>query len=379
MSENHENQMEQTLEVGSEVTGKVIKLEDKQVIVDLGAKYDGIIPISELSHLHVEHTNEVLSEGEEVQLLVTKLEDEAIILSRKQLSQKQAWENLKEYYDSGKIFEATVIDVVNGGLVMDAGLRAFMPASQVEAYYVEDFEPYKGQTLQVKVIEMDESKHRVILSHRAVVEEEQKEKKKATLSQLEAGKIVEGVVQRLTNFGAFVDLGGVDGLIHISQLSHDHVEKAEDIVKEGEKVKVKVLSVDLDNERIALSLKDTLPGPWDGIENEIKAGDVVEGEVKRLVNFGVFVEIKPGVEGLVHISQISKEHIGNPSEVLKEGQRIKVKVLDISEENKRVSLSIKEAQEEQDNVELKKYQKDDEDQGFQLGDLIGDRLKDLKK
>ncbi|MGP4071954.1 30S ribosomal protein S1 [Piscibacillus sp. B03] len=379
MSENHENQMEQTLEVGSEVTGKVMKLEDKQVIVDIGSKFDGIIPISELSHLHVEHPNEVLSEGEEVQLLVTKLEDEAIVLSRKQLSQKLAWKNLEEKFDSNKVFEATVIDVVNGGLVMDAGLRAFMPASHVEAYYVEDFEPYKGQTLEVKVIELDESKQRAILSHRAVVEDEQNAKKKEVLSTLEPGAVVEGTVQRLTNFGAFVDLGGVDGLIHISQLSHDHVDKAEDVLSEGETVKVKVLSVDRDNERIALSLKDTQPGPWGGVEKEFSVGSIVEGEVKRLVNFGAFVEIKPGVEGLVHISQISKEHIGNPQEVLKEEQKVKVKILDISEKNKRVSLSIKEAQEEQDNVELKKYQKEDEEQGFQLGDLIGDRLKDLKK
>ncbi len=176
------------------------------------------------------------------------------------------------------------MDVVNGGLVMDAGLRAFMPASHVEAYYVEDFEPYKGQTLEVKVIEMDATKQRVILSHRAVVEEAEKAKKQEVLNNIDADSIVEGTVQRITNFGAFVDLGGVDGLIHISQLSHDHVDKAEDVVTEGETVKVKVLSVDRDNERIALSLKDTKPGPWDGIENEFKPGDVVEGEVKRLVN-----------------------------------------------------------------------------------------------
>ncbi|WP_093857098.1 30S ribosomal protein S1 [Tenuibacillus multivorans] len=376
MSERQDNQ---TLEVGAEVTGKILKLEEKQVVVDIGEKYDGIVPISELSHLHVVHPNEVLSEGDEVSFIVTKVEDEAIILSKKLKDQQMAWTDLKEKFEHNATFNATVMDIVNGGLVLDVGLRAFMPASQVESYFVENFDSYQGQILQVKVIEMDESKNRVILSHRAVTEEEQNAKRKETIQNIESGQVVEGKVQRITNFGAFIDLGGVDGLVHISQLSHDHVDKAEDVVNEGDTIKVKVLSVDLDTERIALSLKDTLPGPWDGIEEEFSAGDVVEGVVRRLVNFGAFVELKPGVEGLVHISQISKEHIGNPQEVLQEGQMIKVKILDISEGNKRISLSIKEAQEEQDNVELQKYKKEDDEHSFQLGDIIGDRLKDINK
>ncbi|RPF55757.1 30S ribosomal protein S1 [Aquisalibacillus elongatus] len=379
MSERHDEQMDIQLDVGQEVTGKVLKLEDKQVVVDVGHKYDGIIPISELSHLHIEHPKEVLDEGEELPLVVTKVEDEAIVLSKKQVALKEAWKNLEQKFNQSEIFEATVVEVVNGGLVLDAGLRAFMPASHVEAFYVEDFESYKGQTLKIKVIEMDQDKNRVIVSHRAVVEDEQNEKRKQTLQSINAGEVVEGKVQRITNFGAFVDLGGVDGLIHISQLSHDHVEQASDVVSEGDEIKVKVLSIDRDTERIALSLKDTTPGPWDGISQELSAGDVVEGEVKRLVNFGAFVEVKPGVEGLVHISQISKEHIGNPQEVLEIGQKVNVKVLDLNESEKRISLSIKEAQEEQDNVELQKYKKEDDDNGFQLGDIIGDRLKDLNK
>ena len=206
-------------------------------------------------------------------------------------------------------------------MVVDIGLRGFIPASLVETYYVEDFEDYKGKISDtLKVVELDREQNRVILSHRAVVEEEESSKKQEVLQSLEEGQVVEGTVQRLTDFGAFVNLGGIDGLVHISQLSHEHVEKAADVVEEGQTIKVKVLSVDRDNERISLSLKATQPGPWHDIENKVKQGEVLEGKVRRLVSFGAFVEVLPGVEGLVHISQISNRHIGTPGEVLEEGQ-----------------------------------------------------------
>ncbi|MEQ6376206.1 30S ribosomal protein S1 [Bacillaceae bacterium S4-13-58] len=364
--------------VGDQVTGKVVKVEDKHVLVDIGFKVEGIVPISELSSLHIEKTSDAVSEGDELTLQVKKVEDDEVILSKRAVDAISAWKDLEEKYNTEEVFEAEVKDIVKGGLVVDVGLRGFIPASLVETHYVEDFADYKGKKLTLKVVELDKEHNRVILSHRAVLEEEQSKKKGEVLHHIEAGDTVEGTVQRITDFGAFVDIGGIDGLVHISQLSHEHVEKASDIVKEGDKIKVKVLSVDRDNERISLSLKETQPGPWSDIEDKVKPGKVIEGKVRRLVNFGAFVEVVPGVEGLVHISQISNRHIGTPQEVLKEGQDVKVKVLDVSEKDKRISLSIKEVEKEQEQADYKHYQKEEDHSGFQLGDMIGDQLDKLK-
>ncbi|MFS0822934.1 30S ribosomal protein S1 [Bacillus sp. 1P02SD] len=373
------NQVEyKELQVGDVITGKVTKVEEKQVFVSVeNSKLDGIIPISELSSLHVEKASDVVSEGEELELAVTKVEEEALILSKKAVLASKAWDELEQKFNSGEVFEAAVKDVVKGGLVVDLGVRGFIPASLVENYYVEDFSDYKDKLLTVKVVELDREKNRVILSHRAVVEEEQKNKKQQVLDSLQVGALLEGTVQRLTDFGAFVDIGGIDGLVHISQLSHEHVSKPSDVVSEGQVIKVKVLSVDRDNERISLSVKETLPGPWENISEKLSVGDVVEGTVKRLVSFGAFVEVLPGVEGLVHISQISSKHIGTPHEVLKEGQAVQVKVLELNESEKRISLSMKELEE---NVEedYSKYQQQEETTGFQLGEVIGDQLNKLK-
>ncbi|WP_099351710.1 30S ribosomal protein S1 [Fredinandcohnia onubensis] len=373
------NQVEyKELQVGDVITGKITKVEEKQVFVSVeNSKLDGIIPISELSSLHVEKASDVVSEGEELELSVTKVEEEALILSKKAVLASKAWDDLEQKYNSGEVFEAVVKDVVKGGLVVDLGVRGFIPASLVENYYVEDFSDYKDKSLTVKVVELDREKNRVILSHRAVVEEEQKNKKQQVLDSLQVGAVLEGTVQRLTDFGAFVDIGGIDGLVHISQLSHEHVSKPSDVVSEGQVIKVKVLSVDRDNERISLSVKETLPGPWESITEKLSIGDVVEGTVRRLVSFGAFVEVLPGVEGLVHISQISSKHIGTPHEVLKEGQEVKVKILELNQSEKRISLSMKELEE---NVEedYSKYQQQEESTGFQLGEVIGDQLNKLK-
>nr|WP_309100753.1 30S ribosomal protein S1 [Fredinandcohnia onubensis] len=373
------NQVEyKELQVGDVITGKITKVEEKQVFVSVeNSKLDGIIPISELSSLHVEKASDVVSEGEELELSVTKVEEEALILSKKAVLASKAWDDLEQKYNSGEVFEAVVKDVVKGGLVVDLGVRGFIPASLVENYFVEDFSDYKDKSLTVKVVELDREKNRVILSHRAVVEEEQKNKKQQVLDSLQVGAVLEGTVQRLTDFGAFVDIGGIDGLVHISQLSHEHVSKPSDVVSEGQVIKVKVLSVDRDNERISLSVKETLPGPWESITEKLSIGDVVEGTVRRLVSFGAFVEVLPGVEGLVHISQISSKHIGTPHEVLKEGQEVKVKILELNQSEKRISLSMKELEE---NVEedYSKYQQQEESTGFQLGEVIGDQLNKLK-
>jgi len=372
----------QVPEVGDVVKGIVTKVEDKHVDVEIvNVKQSGIIPISELSSLHVEKASDVVKVDDELDLKVTKVEDDALILSKRAVDADRAWEDLEKKFDTKEVFEAEVKDVVKGGLVVDIGVRGFIPASLVEAHFVEDFTDYKGKTLSLIVVELDRDKNRVILSHRAVVEKEQTAKKHDFLQTLEVGSVLEGKVQRLTDFGAFVDIGGIDGLVHISQLSHSHVEKPSDVVEEGQDVKVKVLSVDRDNERISLSIKETLPGPWSQIGEKVKQGDVLEGKVQRLVSFGAFVEILPGVEGLVHISQISNKHIGTPHEVLEEGQTVKVKVLDVNESEERISLSMRQLEEapKADQEDFRQYQaKEEPSTGFQLGDLIGDKLNKLK-
>jgi len=373
------NQIEvKNFENGDRVKGQVTKVEEKQVLVDIeGSKLDGIIPISELSSLHVEKAEDAVSVGDVLELEVQKVEEEALILSKRKVDAEKAWDQLKGKFESGEVFEAEVKDVVKGGLVVDLGVRGFVPASLVESHFVEDFSDYKGKTLSFKIVELEQEKNRLILSHRAVVEQEQGKKKQDLLSAIQAGQVIEGTVQRITDFGAFVDIGGVDGLVHISQLSHEHVDKPSDVVEEGQKVQVKVLSVDRDNERISLSIKETLPGPWADIEERAPKGSTLEGTVKRLVSYGAFVEVFPGVEGLVHISQISHKHIGTPHEVLKEGQTVKVKVLEANKADQRLSLSMKEFEERESN-EAFDYELPEESKGFSLGDMIGDKLKNLK-
>jgi len=365
------------IKVGDLVKGTVTKVEEKQVIVAVeNSKCDGIIPISELSSLHVEKALDVISVGEELELEVTKVEEESLILSKRKVDAKKAWATLVDQFEAGEIIETEVKDVVKGGLVLDLGVRGFVPASLIEDYYVEDFSDYKGKTLPFKIVEMDQENNRLILSHRAVVQDEKNKSKRNRLDEIEAGQVLKGTVQRLTDFGAFVDIGGLDGLVHVSQLSHQHVSKPSDVVSEGEEVQVKVLSIDRDNERISLSIKETLPGPWANISEKVSKGSVLEGTVKRLVQFGAFVEVFPGVEGLVHISQIANKHIGTPHEVLSEGQQVQVKVLDVNEDAQRLSLSIKELEEKP--VE-ETYELPEETTGFQFSDVIGDQLKNFNK
>ncbi|RKJ38208.1 30S ribosomal protein S1 [Butyricicoccus sp. 1XD8-22] len=358
------------------VKGVAAKVEDKAVTVSIeGAPFDGIVPISELSSLHIEKASDVVSVGDELELVITKIEEENFVLSKRKVDAMKAWDKLEAQFASGESFEAEVKDVVKGGLVVDLGVRGFVPASLVEDYFVEDFEDYKGKTLRFKITELDKEKGRLILSHRAVVEEQKNSKKKQVLGGIKEGDILEGTVQRIAPFGAFIDIGGVDGLVHISQVAHEHVEDVATVLSKGQAVKVKVLSVDPSNERISLSIKDTLPGPWTNIEDRVAKGSVLKGTVKRLVSFGAFVEVLPSIEGLVHISQISHKHINTPHEVLKEGQEVEVKVLDVNEAEKRLSLSMKELQENPEKVEEFDYELPEENTGFSLSDVIGDQLK----
>jgi len=347
--EASQEEMEQivSLKKGDTVKGTIVKIEDNQAYVSIGYKYDGVIPIRELSSVHLDSIADAVQVGQEVETKVVSIDDEKerLVLSKRAIDSENAWDELQARLDSQETFEVTVADVVKGGLVVDVGLRGFIPASMVERHFVEDFSDYKGRTLRVKVKEIDKENNKVILSQKDVLDEEFEANKQKVMAGLAEGQVIEGTVQRLTQFGAFVDVGGVDGLVHVSEISWSHVDKPADVLSEGDKVKVKVLKVDPEKGKISLSIKAALPGPWDSASEQFHIGDIVSGEVKRLVNFGAFIEIAPGVEGLVHISQISHKHIGTPFEVLKEGQTVQVKILDLNASEKRASLSIKETEE----------------------------------
>lgn len=367
-----------TLQKGDIVKGKISKIEEKQALVDVGYKYDGIIPIGEISNIHIESVNDALQVGDEIELKVLRIndEEERLVLTKKALDSEKAWENLEEKTNNDEIFEVVVADVVKGGLVVDIGIRGFIPASMVEKHFVEDFSDYKGKTLRVKVVELDKEKNKAILSQRVVLEQEDEVQKLEAINKIKAGEIIEGTVQRLTDFGAFVNIGGIDGLVHVSEIAWDRVEKPADVLKEGDKVQVKVLRVDSSNQRISLSIKETKESPWQKAKESFEIGKIYTGKVKRLVSFGAFVELVPNVEGLVHISQISQDHITKPNEVLSVDQEVSVKVLGIDATSERISLSIKEAEE---NAYLEK-KAEYEDQGLNvtLGDVFGDKLKKYK-
>ncbi|MFY8330496.1 30S ribosomal protein S1 [Vagococcus carniphilus] len=375
----------QEVKVGDLVKGEVLTVDDnKQAIVGIiGAGVEGVIPLKELSTIPVDNVTDIVNIGDVIDLVVISeigkdKENGSYLLSKRRVDAKKVWEDIEKAFEAGEIIEAPVTDVVKGGLVIDAGIRGFVPASMVEDHFVSDFEDYKGKTLAYKIIEIEPSENRLILSHRAVVEVEKEAAKKELMEKIGAGDVVEGIVARLTNFGAFIDLGGVDGLVHVSEISYSHVDKPEDALTVGDKVTVKVLSIDPEKDRISLSIKETLPGPWDNIEERAAVDSILEGTVNRLTSFGAFVEVLPGVEGLVHISQISHKHIATPHEALQEGQVVTVKVLDVSEENKRIGLSIKalEEKEEDEVVVEETYEMPEESTGFTLGDVIGNDLKE---
>ncbi|KPN95310.1 30S ribosomal protein S1 [Lysinibacillus sp. ZYM-1] len=373
------NYAEQTFNEGDIVKGIAEQVDEKAVSVSIpGAPFDGIVPISELSSLHIEKASDVIAVGDELELMITKVEEGNYVLSKRKVDALKAWDTLEQQFVAGEIFEAEVKDIVKGGLVVDLGVRGFVPASLVEDYFVDDFEGYKGKSLSFKIVELDKEKNRLILSHRAVVESEKASQKKNVINQIKAGNVLDGKVQRLASFGAFIDLGGIDGLVHISQVSHEHVSDVSEVLTEGQDVKVKVLSVDPENERISLSIKETIPGPWSNIEERAAKGTILDGKVKRLTSFGAFVEVFPGVEGLVHISQIAHKHINTPHEALKEGQEVQVKVLDVNAEDGRLALSIKELLENPEAEEVIDYELPEENTGFSFGDVIGDKLKNFK-
>src|SRR5213594_3737457 len=332
---------------GDIVEGTVVKVDHDEVLLDIGYKSEGVIPSRELSIKHDVDPHEVVALGDHIEALVMQKEDKdgRLILSKKRAQYERAWGTIEKKKENDEIVEGTVIEVVKGGLILDIGLRGFLPASLVEMRRVRDLHPYVGRTLEAKIIELDKNRNNVVLSRRAWLEETQKEQREEFLVNLRPGEVRHGVVSSVVNFGAFVDLGGMDGLIHVSELSWKHVDHPSSVVQVGDEVTVQVLDVDLSRERISLSLKATQQDPWQEFADSHQVGELVYGRVTKLVPFGAFVQVGDGIEGLVHISEMAVHHVEQPDQVVTPGEELWVKIIDIDLERRRISLSIKQAAE----------------------------------
>ena len=331
---------------GSVIEGVVVKIDPDEVLLDIGWKSEGVIPVRELSIKMDVDPNTVVQIGDLVEALVMNKEDDQgrLVLSKKRAQYERAWGTIEKIYTDDGTVVGTVIEVVKGGLILDIGLRGFLPASLVEMRRVRDLNPFVGEQLECKIIELDKNRNNVVLSRRKFLEETQSEFRTDFLESLQKGEIRAGVVSSIVNFGAFVDLGGVDGLVHVSELSWHHIDHPSEVVEVGDEVKVEVLDVDMDRERVSLSLKSTQEDPWDTFAREHGLGDIVEGEVTKLVPFGSFVKVAEGIEGLIHISELADRHIEVPEAVVNVGDKVDVKVIDIDTVRRRISLSLKQAQ-----------------------------------
>jgi len=334
---------------GEVVHGTVVRVDKDEVLVDIGYKSEGVIPVAELSIRRSVNPADEVTLGDEIDALVLTKEDAEgrLILSKKRARFELAWKNIERAAESGDPVDGKVIEVVKGGLILDLGVRGFLPASLVDIRRVQDLDEFLGQTLKCKVIELNRSRNNVVLSRRAVLEEERKEARQAILDRLNPGDVVEGQISNIVDFGAFVDLDGMDGLIHISELSWSHVNHPSEVLEIGQDVKVKVLDIDRERQRISLGLKQTQSDPWQQVVEQYSQSDVVEGKVTKVVTFGAFVEILPGVEGLVHISELAPYHVENPREVVSQGDTVQVLILEIDAERRRLSLSMKRVEGEE--------------------------------
>ena len=332
-----------TVEVGDVVKGEILAFDDqKQVIVGIeGTGVEGVVPARELTSGVDEGAYKV---GDELDLVViskigSDKEGGSFLLSQRRLAARKVWDDIEKKFEAGETIKAPVTQVVKGGLVVDAGVRGFIPASMVSDHFVEDLNQYKGQELELKIVELEPSENRLILSHKEIVQQEREANKKAVLDKLVVGDVVEGKVARLTNFGAFIDLGGADGLLHISEMSWGRIENPKKVFKVGDKVTA--LIKDINGEKIALSMKFPETNPWADAAEKYAVGNVVTGKVARMTDFGAFVELEPGVDALLHVSQISREHVAKPADVLSIGQEITAKIVDFNEADRKISLSMK--------------------------------------
>lgn len=335
-----------SLSVGQIINAKVVQVQNDEVLVDIGYKSEGVIPLAELKDPPPAAASDVVSVGDEINVYVVKLDDGEgnVVLSKRRADAHKAWEYLREAKAKNETIEATVRERTKGGLLVDLGVRGFVPASHASREYVEDLSVFVGKKLPFKILELDEGRRNIVLSHKLVEEEEYLKTKKETFANLQEGAILDGVVKRLTNFGAFVDIGhGVEGLLHVSEIAWSRVKQPSDMLSIGQKIQVKVIGIDRENERISLSLKQAMPDPWSTVADRFQTGQIVHGEVTRVVDFGAFVRIADGLEGLVHVSQLADRHVAKPSDVVNVGDRVDAKILNIDPAAHRISLSIKEA------------------------------------
>ena len=333
---------------GDIVEGTVVKVDRDEVLLDIGYKTEGVIPSRELSIKHDVDPDEVVEVGDEIDALVLTKEDKEgrLILSKKRAQYERAWGTIEQIKEDEGVVTGRVIEVVKGGLIVDIGLRGFLPASLVEMRRVRDLQPYVGQEIEAKIIELDKNRNNVVLSRRAWLEQTQSEVRSEFLHQLQKGQVRKGVVSSIVNFGAFVDLGGVDGLVHVSELSWKHIDHPSEVVQVGDEVTVEVLEVDLNRERVSLSLKATQEDPWRVFARTHAIGQIVPGKVTKLVPFGAFVRVEEGIEGLVHISELAERHVDVPDQIVTVGEEAMVKVIDIDLDRRRISLSLKQADED---------------------------------
>ncbi|OPY58925.1 MAG: hypothetical protein A4E55_00531 [Pelotomaculum sp. PtaU1.Bin035] len=363
---------------GEIVKGVVVHVSQDEVMVDVGAKSEGVIPIRELSCCEITSPQDIVKVGDEIEVCVLKAEDNEgkLILSKEKADAEKAWTVLEEALNTQEPVEGTVREVVKGGLLVDVGARAFLPASLVERGYVEDLSKYLGQVIVARVIEINRGRKKVILSRKAVLEEDFARLRQEMLENLQEGQIVKGIVRRLTQFGAFVDIGGVDGLLHISEMSWHRISHPSELVKVGDEIDVMVLKVDRENEKISLGLKQVLPNPWDNVEEKYPVGGIVVAKVVRIAPFGAFVQLEPGVEGLVHISHLADRHVAKPDEVVTEGEEVNVKVLSVDKAEKRIRLSIRDVVKEKQDRDFRDFHgnagQDTGSEVITIGDMVGD-------
>ena len=346
-----------SFEDGDLVKGTVVKIEHDEVLVDIGYKSEGVIPARELTIRKDVNPAELVAVGDDVEALVLQKEDKEgrLILSKKRAEYERAWSDVEGYFQSSEIVEGEVIEIVKGGLIVDIGLRGFLPASLVDLRRVKDLQSFLGEKIESRVIEMDRHRNNVVLSRRVILEEGRKADRGEILSKLQEGMILPGTISSIVDFGAFVDLGGIDGLVHISELSWGHITHPNEVVKVGDQVEVKVLDVNVKRERISLGLKQTQEDPWKALVSKFPIDSIVDGKVTKLVPFGIFVDLGNSVEGLVHISELARGHVDTPDQVVTVGDEIKVKVMNIDEERRRVSLSMRAAAEDLGfEIEVKK-------------------------
>lgn len=368
-----------TLEPGQIITGTVVQVSDDEVMVDVGYKSEGRIPHHEIGLRPGETPQSILQVGDDIDVYVMKVEDAEgnVLLSKRRADNRLVWEKLESLQESGEVIEATVTERVKGGLLVDVGLRGFVPASHVDRNYVENLEEYVGKTLRLRVIELDRQRNNVVLSHKVVLEEEYEKAKEDAFKTLKEGAIIPGVVRRLVDFGAFVDIGGgVEGLLHVSEMAWSRVNHPRDVLSEGDEIQVMVLEVNPERERISLSLKETLPDPWDTVDERFAVGDVVPCTITRVVDFGAFAKLEDGVEGLIHISQLADRHVASPSEVVKPGDEVQAKVISLDKRARRIGLSLREAaprpKKQQSAPREQTFSDPNRDDSVTLGDVFED-------